>query len=89
MANNRLWVILGFMAVCCAGYAEGAPPKQLPEPVNGQLLDRISADQAASRVRKQTGGRVLGVETDDQRHRVKVLTPKGEVRRVLVPSRNR
>jgi hypothetical protein len=37
--------------------------------------------------RRQTGGRVLAVTASDGGYRVKVLTPKGEVRYVFVPGR--
>ncbi len=47
----------------------------------------ISLDEAVSRARRQTGGRVLSTRTIEQdghrRHRIKVLTPNGHVR-VLV-----
>lgn len=49
---------------------------------------RISLDEAAARVRKQTGGRVLSADTTSSRngavHRIKVLLPSGRVRVYLV-----
>lgn len=49
-----------------------------------------SADAAAERARRQTGGRVLSVHADSREgrpgYRVKVLTPDGQVRYVFVPS---
>jgi hypothetical protein len=49
----------------------------------------MTADQAAERVRKQTGGRVLRVDAVADGFRVKVLTPSGEVREITVPSGRR
>lgn len=44
----------------------------------------ISLDEAVSRARRETGGRVLSTRTIEQdghrRHRIKVLTPNGHVR---------
>lgn len=48
----------------------------------------MSRDEAAARVRQSTGGRVLAVEQSEQNgrpvYKVKVLTPSGEVRIVVV-----
>jgi hypothetical protein len=44
----------------------------------------LSAGQAAEVARRQTGGRVLAVKPSKEGYRVKVLTPKGEVRYVPV-----
>jgi uncharacterized membrane protein YkoI len=48
----------------------------------------ISLDDAAAKVRKQTGGRVLSADTSSHRgdtvHRIKVLLPSGRVRVYLV-----
>lgn len=46
-----------------------------------------SESQASERARQQTGGRVLGVSPSNEGYRVKVLTPKGEVRSIQVPGR--
>lgn len=46
-----------------------------------------SESRASERARKQTGGRVLGVSPSDDGYRVKILTPKGEVRSIQVPDR--
>lgn len=40
----------------------------------------ISMSDAIERVRKQTGGRVLDAQQRNGKYRIKVLTPKGEVR---------
>lgn len=40
----------------------------------------VSMGDAISRVRQQTGGRVLDAQDKGSHYRVKVLTPEGEVR---------
>jgi len=49
----------------------------------------MTSSQAAETARKQTGGRVLSVKESAGGYRVKVLTPAGEVRDVLVPAGER
>jgi len=46
-----------------------------------------SEARAGQRARQQTGGRVLGVSPSNEGYRVKILTPKGEVRSIQVPDR--
>ena len=46
-----------------------------------------SESRASERARQETGGRVLGVSPSDQGYRVKILTPRGEVRSIQVPDR--
>ncbi len=46
-----------------------------------------SESRASERARKETGGRVLGVSPSNDGYRVKILTPKGEVRNLQVPGR--
>jgi len=46
-----------------------------------------SESRASERARQQTGGRVLGVSPSKEGYRVKILTPKGEVRNIQVPDR--
>lgn len=50
----------------------------------------MSRDEAAARAQQQTGGRVLAVEEVQQGgqtvYRVKVLTPSGDVRIVVIPA---
>ncbi|MFZ0788785.1 MAG: hypothetical protein WAM94_04080 [Chromatiaceae bacterium] len=55
-------------------------------PQGGQSRGLTPA-QAGEAARRQTGGRVLAVTASDGGYRVKVLTPKGEVRYVFVPGR--
>jgi hypothetical protein len=53
----------------------------------------ISADEAAARVQRQYGGRILAVETRQQNghvfYRIKVLTRKGIVRVVRIKAGSR
>lgn len=59
--------------------------------LTGQLIrvaDRaVSMGEAISRVRQQTGGRVLDAKDQGNYYRVKVLTPEGEVRVFRVDAR--
>ena len=48
---------------------------------------RISLSEASERVRQATRGRVLDARDEGSHHRVKVLTPQGEVRVVIVDAR--
>lgn len=48
---------------------------------------KSSESRASERARKETGGRVLGISPSDEGYRVKILTPKGEVRSIQVPDR--
>lgn len=50
--------------------------------------DGISLDEAVTRVRRETGGRVLSAEARDTRYRIKVLLPNGAVRVVNVDARS-
>jgi len=50
--------------------------------------DGVSLDEAVTRVRRETGGRVLSAEARDSRYRIKVLLPNGAVRVVNVDARS-
>jgi uncharacterized membrane protein YkoI len=50
--------------------------------------DGISLDEAVTRVRRETGGRVLSAEARNSRYRIKVLLPNGAVRVVNVDARS-
>lgn len=56
-----------------------------------QQGDAVSLEEAAARVRAQTGGRILAAETRgrgaDRVHRIKVLTGDNRVRIILVDPR--
>ena len=75
MAHPRLRHLLFAMALALA-----AP-----------LASAIDRDEAAARAQQRTGGRVLAVERVEQDGRpvfkVRVLTPSGEVRVVLIDAR--
>lgn len=47
----------------------------------------LTPAQAGEMARRQTGGRVLAVTPSNDGYRVKVLTPNGEVRYVLISGR--
>jgi len=52
-------------------------------PVTGlvRVAERpVSMSEAIDKVRQQTGGRVLDAQDQGNQYRIKVLTPKGEVR---------
>ena len=53
----------------------------------------VSLNEAVQQVRRETGGRVLSAETVNQSgrtvHRIKVLTPSGQVRVVVVDAQSR
>ncbi|HEY0720241.1 MAG TPA: PepSY domain-containing protein [Gammaproteobacteria bacterium] len=80
---KRLTTVLLILLALGAGAATAAPTWQ----GGGQRLasnaSGISLDQAAERVRQQTGGRILSAETVDKNgervHRIKVLTPDHKV----------
>jgi hypothetical protein len=48
---------------------------------------RLTLEQAVGRVQQATGGRVLDARDEGNVYRIKVLTPRGEVRVVLVDPR--
>ncbi len=54
----------------------------------GSALADVSRDQAAAAAQRQTGGRVLSVDKSESSSRavwrVKVVTPQGEVRVLLI-----
>lgn len=50
--------------------------------------DGISLDEAVTRVRRDTGGRVLSAEARDNHYRIKVLLPNGAVRVINVDARS-
>ena len=68
--------------ICCpealAGYAkhDGYPAGSLVTVAER----RVSMSEAIDKVRQQTGGRVLDAQDQGNQYRIKVLTPKGDVR---------
>ena len=57
----------------------------------GDTGDGISLNEAVQQVQRETGGRVLSADTVNQGgrsvHRIKVLTPSGQVRVVTIGTR--
>ena len=78
---------LAAAVLCLAGAPPGARAAADRAPLWAQA-GRLSLDQAVSRVQQATGGRVLDARDEGSFHRVKVLTPHGEVRVVLVDARS-
>jgi hypothetical protein len=88
----RLAPILAFTATLLFGFSAragdtpaGAPDQSSPD--KGTRQGGMSAAEAADQAREQTGGRVLRVREGPKGHQVKVLTPAGEVREIMVPLR--
>jgi hypothetical protein len=78
---------LAAAVLCLAGAPPGARADALERAPLWAQAGRLSLDQAVSRVQQATGGRVLDARDEGSFHRVKVLTPRGEVRVVLVDAR--
>lgn len=75
------------LALCVAAWAAipvaHAKRDEAPSPPP-QRRD-AGADEAAAQARRQSGGRVLSTQPDgDDRYRVKVLTPQGRVKKIVV-----
>ena len=95
MPNKRLdstgaarWAAAVLCAVWTAGTAATASPSAWPAPpVMLSQGGRLTLEQAVERVQQGTGGRVLDARDAGGVYRVKVLTPRGEVRVVLVDPR--
>lgn len=77
-----LWAVLA---------AVGSPAHARPTLVLLAQSSAMSQDEAAATVRRQTGGRVLDVQTRSQNggtvYHVKVLLPDGRVRVVTIGAR--
>ncbi len=87
---RRVACCLALLLLCAAGSVDTLADNGKRGSGQGQGNARgLSADQAAERVRKQTGGRVLRVDQTGDGYRVKVLTPAGEVREITVPAGRR
>jgi hypothetical protein len=88
----RLASILAFTATLLFGFSAraGDAPAGAPAQSSHDREMRqqgMSAAEAANQARQQTGGRVLRVREGPKGHQVKVLTPAGEIREILVPGR--
>jgi hypothetical protein len=73
------------------GAAAGNGPVQMAR--RGGDETRLSLNEAVRQVKRETGGRVLSAETVRQKgrelHRIKVLTPSGQVRVVVIDAQSR
>ncbi len=78
---------LAAAALCLAWAPMGARAAPADPTLLWAQAGRLSLEQAVSRVQQATGGRVLDARDEGSVHRVKVLTPRGEVRVVLVDAR--
>lgn len=67
--------------IWAGGRHEGRQGRETPQ--RGHQQD-MSPARAAELARRRTGGRVLAVKPGKKGYRVKVLTPKGEVRYVPI-----
>jgi hypothetical protein len=95
MLNHKNWLAAGGLIILLAAppvvteafWFPGAPV-YVAQAANGG----ISLDEAVSRVRRQTQGKILSAETvrSDGRsvHRIKVLTQDGRVERLLIDAQN-
>lgn len=74
------------LAVCLPGMA--SPPFSNQPLQVAEKSAQLSMDQAAAKVREQTGGRILSARTETKggrtSYRIKVLLPSGHVRIVRV-----
>jgi uncharacterized iron-regulated membrane protein len=66
--------------------AQNSAPLPSPAVLLSQAA-RLTLEQAVDRVQQATGGRVLDARDAGGVYRIKVLTPRGEVRVVLVDPR--
>lgn len=80
-------------ATSAAGQWQGFSRPVLSERTAANSAPRISADEAAAKVQREYGGRILAVETLQQNgltvYRIKVLTRKGVVRVVRIDAGSR
>jgi uncharacterized membrane protein YkoI len=87
--KQLLPVLAFFLAAGMATAAHGERKHWGPQPDQGfapshVAQQHISIQQAIAIVQRETGGRVLDARDQGQQYRIKVLTPKGEVRIVYV-----
>ena len=88
--KNTLLFIPFFAALAACMPAMASPPPTLFNPplLLAAKSGQLSLDQAAAKVREQTGGRILSAQTETKggrtSYRIKVLLPSGHVRIVRV-----
>jgi uncharacterized membrane protein YkoI len=94
---KTLWPICGFVLLLASDPAYSYQPDSViggRQPVSWLYADRgsVSLDEAVSRVRRQTNGKILSAETVRIKgrpvHVIKVLTPDGRVKRVRIDARS-
>ena len=92
--RTTAFLIAGFLAANVSSYAYAdrdsgnyrwqKDDRKEQRQERGRRGGGISLDEAAAKVRGQTGGRVLSAETTSRRgeavHRIKILLPSGRVR---------
>lgn len=82
-----LLTLLGAGATA-ASFPSHASEREPPWSVLAQTSSpRVSLADAAERVQRATGGRILDARDEGSQHRIKVLTRQGEVRVVTVDAR--
>jgi len=92
------WIVLAFSLLSTTALADtrhwpSFSQQTFSEQYVVALSPRISADEAAAKVQRQYGGRILAVETLQRNgeivYRIKILTRKGIVRVVMVKAGSR
>ncbi|HJW82473.1 MAG TPA: PepSY domain-containing protein [Acidiferrobacterales bacterium] len=92
--------ILALLLVAAALLTAGAPSVTFASGGGHSLIARrgggeagVSLNDAVQQVRRETGGRVLSADTVNQGgrtvHRIKVLTPSGQVRIVTIDAQSK
>jgi uncharacterized membrane protein YkoI len=92
--------ILVLLLVATTLIAAGAPSVAFAAGEGHYLIARrdggesgVSLNEAVQQVKRETGGRVLSAETVNQGgrtvHRIKVLTPSGQVRVVVIDAQSK
>lgn len=89
LRSQRRRLLLGLSVATLGGVSLLVGPLAAAADRGQGTSEGMTADQAAERVRNQTGGRVLRVDSVGDGYRVKVLTPSGEVREITVSSGRR
>jgi hypothetical protein len=91
MNQNRSLLLATFFTalVFCLPLQASPPPEFSNSPITlAAKSDQLSMDQAAAKVREQTGGRILSARAENKKgrttYRIKVLLPSGHVRIVRV-----
>jgi hypothetical protein len=83
--HSLMMLLLG---VILAWSAFGFERTQIPGS-SGKAPPRLTAEQAAELVRQQVGGRVISIRPQADGYEVRLLTPRGRVLLIWVPSANR